>query len=174
MGVGRNLAYRKSFFLQNKGFTNILNVVGGDDDLYVNRHATGNNTAVSIWPNAVVRSIPKGTWKEFLRQKVRHLSVGSKYSFGFRLILGCFLLSWIITWFVGLPLLAEESLVLWVSGLLLFRVLMLTTVFYTSTKSLGERFELWLIPILDFVFSIYYISTGLAALLTKKVRWKKN
>jgi hypothetical protein len=35
MGVGRNLAYRKSTFLNNKGFGDYMNVTGGDDDLFV-------------------------------------------------------------------------------------------------------------------------------------------
>src|SRR5690606_33778770 len=38
MGVGRNLAYRKSKFLEEKGFNNFLHVTGGDDDLFVNQH----------------------------------------------------------------------------------------------------------------------------------------
>ncbi len=44
MGVGRNMAYRKSFFLEVKGFNNFLNVTGGDDDLFVNQHARGKET----------------------------------------------------------------------------------------------------------------------------------
>ncbi|NBP71584.1 MAG: glycosyltransferase, partial [Cytophagia bacterium] len=46
MGVGRNMAYRKSLFMNNKGFTNMLSYTGGDDDLFVNKHAKGSNTSV--------------------------------------------------------------------------------------------------------------------------------
>ena len=79
MGVGRNLAYRKSVFLENKGFNNFLRVTGGDDDLFVNQHATAKNTAVVWGEDALVYSFPKTTFREFYRQKVRHLSVGKKY-----------------------------------------------------------------------------------------------
>ena len=174
MGVGRNLSYRKSFFMEKKGFTNLLHVEGGDDDLYVNRHAVGSNTEVCLSADAVVRSVPKLTWKEFFHQKVRHLSVGKRYTFKFRAILGCFILSWLMTWFTGIPLLFQPEHLLWVGVLFAMRWIMLVIVFYDAARRLGDKFEVWTVPVLDFVFSIYYISTGLSALLTKKVRWKKN
>ncbi len=40
MGVGRNLAYRKNLFFQNKGFSSINNIPSGDDDLFINKVAT--------------------------------------------------------------------------------------------------------------------------------------
>ena len=36
MGIGRNLAYRKSLYLSHKGFTTQLNLQRGDDDLFIN------------------------------------------------------------------------------------------------------------------------------------------
>lgn len=44
MGVGRNLAYRKSTFFGNKGFSGILGQRAGDDDLFVNKVANRHNT----------------------------------------------------------------------------------------------------------------------------------
>jgi glycosyltransferase involved in cell wall biosynthesis len=174
MGVGRNLSYRKSFFMENKGFNNLLHVEGGDDDLYVSRHALGSNTEVCMGANSLVRSVPKLTWREFFHQKIRHLSVGKRYAFKFRVILGLFMISWLLTWFTAIPLFFHPELVLWTAGLFAFRWIMLVFVFQDASKRLGEKFEVWTVPILDFVFSIYYISTGVSALLTKKVRWKKN
>jgi glycosyltransferase involved in cell wall biosynthesis len=172
MGVGRNLAYRKSFFLEKKGFVNMLRIVGGDDDLFVNRHATKQNAAMSVAPKAKVVSVPKTSWKAFFVQKIRHLSVGRHYTFRFKIILGLFMSSWVITWWLGLTLLVLNTMVVTVAGLLAARCLVLTIVFYNSARRLDEKFEVWTVPVLDFLFSIYYISTGLVALLTKKVRWK--
>src|SRR5690349_11485174 len=70
MGVGRNLAYRRSIFLDGKGFNNFLNVTGGDDDLLVNQHATATNTVVHVDENALVYSKPKLTWSTFFNQKI--------------------------------------------------------------------------------------------------------
>jgi len=79
MGVGRNLAYQKLFFLVRGGFRGFWHVTGGDDDLFVNRHATAANTVVVIHPDAHTYSIPKTSWRAYLRQKIRHLSVGKLY-----------------------------------------------------------------------------------------------
>ena len=40
MGVGRNLAYRKSLFFKHKGFAKHNHIVSGDDDLFINQAAT--------------------------------------------------------------------------------------------------------------------------------------
>ncbi|MDW8296170.1 MAG: glycosyltransferase [Raineya sp.] len=79
MGVGRNLAYTKTLFLENKGFHKHLKIVGGDDDLFVNANANAHNTGVCIHPQAQVFSLPKRTWGAWFRQKKRHLSVGKYY-----------------------------------------------------------------------------------------------
>jgi hypothetical protein len=79
MGVGRNLAYRKSLFLDNRGFGPHLNLQSGDDDLFVNQLASRKNTRVNLSPGSITRSIPSATWKQFFKQKTRHLSTASHY-----------------------------------------------------------------------------------------------
>ena len=79
MGVGRNLAYRKTVFLENKGFGPHLNLQSGDDDLFVNLLARKENTYVNLAPESFTRSIPSGTWKEYRQQKTRHISTASLY-----------------------------------------------------------------------------------------------
>lgn len=180
MGVGRNLAYRKSLFLEKKGFNNYLHVMGGDDDLFVNQHAHGRNTKVQFHPEALVTSAPKTTWKSFFYQKLRHLSVGKRYKFKHKLLLGLFKLSWVLTLLIGLPVLGvllynrtyNELLYQIIIGVLVLRWVILAFCVGSITRKAGLRFTLWALPVLDFVYPIYYISTGLVASLTKKVRWK--
>lgn len=183
MGVGRNLAYRKSLFLSEKGFNNFLHVTGGDDDLFVNMHARGRNTRLEICPDSQVYSLPKTTWPSFKEQKIRHLSVGKRYRFSHRFLLGVFGASWIITWLAGpvaftwivalrgIPAFQEPEIYLvivpfvlrWILLLLLFKVML-------RKASLG--FALWTLPVLDFIYAIYYLSMGLMALTSKKIRWR--
>jgi glycosyltransferase involved in cell wall biosynthesis len=173
MGVGRNMAYRRSVFLESKGFNKLLPITGGDDDLFVNRHAKKSNTAVTILPASQMKSFPKTTWKSFYRQKVRHLSVGKHYKAGHRILLGMFLLTWMLTWFTGIPLAILSPLYLWVIGALIIRMLALIMTLYSISKKLGEPFEAWGVIPLDFIYGFYYLVTGLVALFTRKVRWKK-
>ncbi len=62
MGVGRNLAYRKSLFFANKGFASHARLVSGDDDLFVNEVATATN--ITIEPFAHTRSEAKDTFEK--------------------------------------------------------------------------------------------------------------
>lgn len=82
MGVGRNLAYKKGTFFRNEGFRGFLNERSGDDDLFVNKVATGQNTAIVCSPESITWSPPKTTWYEWLHQKRRHLSVSNHYKTG--------------------------------------------------------------------------------------------
>jgi glycosyltransferase involved in cell wall biosynthesis len=184
MGVGRNLAYRKSLFLEKKGFNNFLHVTGGDDDLFVNMHARGRNTRLEIASEAQTNSFPETSWKTFYEQKIRHLSVGKRYRFSHRFLLGVFSASWIVTWicvliaatwgitsFAGFlaPLPLEfyyifiPFILRWILFFLLFR---------TMLNKASLKFGLWALPILDFIYAIYYLSTGLVALTTKKIQWR--
>lgn len=173
MGTGRNLAYRKKLFLDNKGFHDHLSVMGGDDDLFVNRHSTRTNTAVSMGPESLVYSIPKASLTTFLHQKLRHLSVGKYYRWRDRWRLGVFMATWVLTWFIVLPVMiqpeARESF-LWAGFLL--REFVLIMLIHRASRTLGGPFESWKTPVLDINFAIYYLGTGLVALVSKRSRWK--
>jgi cellulose synthase/poly-beta-1,6-N-acetylglucosamine synthase-like glycosyltransferase len=172
MGVGRNLAYRRQLFLESKGFNDHLDIIGGDDDLFVNRHATSANVAVAIGPGVVVHSVPKKTWRELFYQKLRHLSVGKRYKAADRFLLGLFSITWILspfTW-VAMPFLGIQWSI--VGGLIVLRLVLLCTVFNVAPRILGEPFEAWKVPFLDFIYAFYYLVAGPIALVTKRVRWK--
>jgi glycosyltransferase involved in cell wall biosynthesis len=172
MGVGRNLAYRKSLFLDTKGFNNYLDVVGGDDDLFVNEHATRSNVSLALGESVLVHSKPEATWSRYFYQKLRHLSVGKHYKFSDRLILGIFTLSWILTWIAALPLAIFSPWAGWLMGLFVLRWICQSVAFEAASRKLGEPFESWKVPILDFIYAFYYLVAGPVALLSKKVRWK--
>ena len=89
MGVGRNLAYKTNLFLLIGVFIRTRNVMGGDDDLFINEVATGRNTAVCLSPETFMWSKPKETWAEWRHQKRRHLNVGKYYKPGNKLRLAC-------------------------------------------------------------------------------------
>lgn len=173
MGTGRNLAYRKALFLDNKGFHGHLSVTGGDDDLFVNRHARRTNTAVAWGADSLMRSVPKRSWKSFLYQKLRHLSVGKRYRFRDRFRLGLFNLSWILTWALVAPLMIQaEGLDNYLVLGFVARQGVLIMLIHQASRKLGEPYDAWKTPLLDFQYAIYYLGTGLSALLSKRIRWK--
>ncbi|MDQ3682655.1 MAG: glycosyltransferase, partial [Bacteroidota bacterium] len=137
MGVGRNLAYRKNLFFQNKGFSSINHIPGGDDDLFINQVATKSNTAVSIDPESFTLSIPKKAWKDWKRQKNRHYSTGKFYKTSHQLLLGLYTGSF----FLFYPLLLASLLFFdwrWALIPLFARMIIQAVIWKKAMKQLDE------------------------------------
>lgn len=178
MGIGRNLAYTKSLFLDNKGFHKFQRVVGGDDDLFINTVANGQNTTVALGADTLVYSLPKKTWLEWWQQKRRHLSVGRYYRTSDRLWLGLNTFVGIAALLLtGVSLLAALITLHWAAALILAAILLLRwgllgTITYLCAKQLGDRFNIIWYPLLDISYTVYYFMAGLSVLISKKVEWK--
>ncbi|HET6995643.1 MAG TPA: glycosyltransferase [Chitinophagaceae bacterium] len=156
MGVGRNLSYKKDLFLRNKGFSSINHIPSGDDDLFINKVATGKNTAVIIDPEAITRSNPKKTWRDWRKQKARHYTTAKFYKRKHKFLLGLYT----ATQFLFYPLLAATIIFYdWriAVGLFGLRVLIQGYVLYKSMKKMEEQ-DLWpWFLALDIWMFLYYI-----------------
>jgi glycosyltransferase involved in cell wall biosynthesis len=172
MGVGRNIAHRKSFFLENKGFRSHLKVTGGDDDLYVNENANKKNTGVAVGPKTLVYSYPKSDWASYFTQKKRHLSVGKLYKFSDKFKLNLLAVSQLLFWitFIILMITWKEPYIV-LAGFLV-RIVILCSIFYRSSRKLGDNFSMWLVPGFDLLFVFYYFVTGYLAFFSKNIKWK--
>ena len=171
MGVGRNLSYSKSLFLSKKGFHGFQDLVGGDDDIFVNKYANSSNTSTVLSPDSLIASIPKLTVSDFFIQKTRHLSVGKHYSLKSKIILGVFTLSWILTWgLLPFEIISTQNLAL-LGILILGRYLLMGLTFTIFIKKSGAKLNLLGLMLLDFMFVLYYFVTGIRALLIKRVKW---
>ncbi len=186
MGVGRNLAYRTKTFFDNRGFYAHMNVLGGDDDLFVNEVATGRNTAVCLDPDTFMWSEPKRTWADWRIQKRRHLNVGKFYRMGHKIRLGLLVGSHVVTWLLALvigvavlvkmqidPSFApDEWLLLWSAmGLFAARLLLFWAIVGRVSYRLGHTVHWLLMPAMDLILGIYY---GLAGLKTGLRRRQKT
>lgn len=79
MGIGRNMAYRKELFFDNKGYSSILGVDGGEDDLFINHTASKYKTGVLLSPESIMNtdSVTKfSTWRLL---KSKHIYTGQFY-----------------------------------------------------------------------------------------------
>ena len=140
MGVGRNLAYRKETFFEHGGFSDLMTEGAGDDDLFVNKVATKHNTAIVCTPESVTWSVPKRTWKSWLQQKRRHLSVSGAYNTRSKghlmrepLARGVFYLLFVVLMVIGSPLVMSAAFVLF-----LLRMLLLMSMLDVSARRLGQ------------------------------------
>ncbi|MDP4215351.1 MAG: glycosyltransferase [Bacteroidota bacterium] len=155
MGVGRNLSYKKDLFFRNKGFSGINHLPGGDDDLFINKVATKDNTNIVIDPETFTLSEPKQTFSEWFRQKARHYSTSKYYRPSHKFLLGLYSFSHILFYplFIG-ALLYDWQLALPVFGA---RLLVQGLIYYRVMSKLQEKdlFAWWWL--LDLWMFVYYL-----------------
>ncbi|AFM03685.1 glycosyl transferase [Bernardetia litoralis DSM 6794] len=199
MGVGRNLAYKKSVFMSSvetpttaevfppmtNTFEKIASQMGGDDDLIFSEKRFYKNVGVCL--NGQTESKAPQNFKEWLHQKRRHLAVGTKYSFRQKVISSIYPLS-IFSWYIAFlgflingfyEVLAYEFF----RQLLFFSIL---HIFYNQIQNnyLLSRFnhKNFLINFLreffitffcfEFVFIFYYFVVGMGAVFFPPKKWK--
>lgn len=138
MGVGRNLAYRRSVFFINKGFGSHNHIVSGDDDLLVNTIATGKNTSVEFRKETHTRSVPCSGINEWILQKKRHLTTAPFYKFRDKFILITEPLTRILLYTSFIVLLSFTFLWPWVLAVFGLRVITQFIVFTLVQKKLNE------------------------------------
>lgn len=74
MGVGRNMAFRKKLFFDNKGFSSILNIEDGEDNVFINKIVTKENTAVIISEESMTVSNVINRFSTWRSAKTKYLT----------------------------------------------------------------------------------------------------
>jgi len=172
MGVGRNMAYRKSLFFRQNGFISHYRIQSGDDDLFINKAATGKNTRIEIQAEAHTDSAPKSSLNEWLRQKRRHLQTGGYYKPMHKFALGVFAITQVLFWVLAILLLVmwyQPYIVLGLVALRLFSQLFITG---KVMKKLSEKGFLFLVPLFELFLMIISPFLAFANMLNKPVKWR--
>lgn len=138
MGVGRNMAYRRSVFFENKGFGSHSHIISGDDDLLVNAIARGRNTTVELRPETHTRSIPCSDLNQWILQKKRHLTTAPYYKFRDKFLLFLEPLTRILCYVSFIVLLCFMYLWPWVIAVFALRLMIQVIVFVLVGKKLNE------------------------------------
>ncbi len=159
MGVGRNLSYKKSLFLKNKGFIKHYNIASGDDDLFIGEVAKKQNTKISIHPESFVFSEPKKSLKRWIRQKRRHLSTGKKYKRRIKWLLATFSITQWLFYIMMAVLFFMNIAPLAVIVLYLLRAVSQQVVYKKIADKLNEKqmfvYSLFLEPLFIFLMPLF-------------------
>ena len=172
MGVGRNLAYKKSLFFQNKGFATHLHIPSGDDDLFIQEVATKDNVAIQILEESHTTSQVMDSWKEWIYQKRRHITTSKYYKKKHKILLAVWPFTQILFWFLSIPLFILFPNIYIILSLFLFRILVYYFVYNKSMKSLKVKDLYPYFPLIEF---FYLLAQGFFVLLNlfyKPKRWK--
>ena len=172
MGVGRNLAYTKSLFFENKGFASHQHIMSGDDDLFVQEVATDENTAICLDPDSFTMSDGPHGIQDWLKQKTRHLGTGNLYLNKFKLLLGIYALSQLAVFIVAIALLIIYPQMWYLgTGILLLKWIVQWIIMYGPSKRLGYIKVGYALPYYDVLYTIYLLFFGLARPFLKPKKW---
>jgi glycosyltransferase involved in cell wall biosynthesis len=172
MGVGRNLSYRKSLFLQHKGFVSHYGISSGDDDLFIAEVANKRNTEIELHPDTFVYSKPKTSFVEWWKQKKRHLSTSKEYKKGIKFLLGLFGLSQLLFYALFVALLVFKVDWRFVSGIFLLRFVTQIIVHKKVTTLLNESALCIFSLLWEVVHVLIMPLLTLAGLFAKQSKWK--
>jgi len=172
MGVGRNMAYRKSLFYEEKGFTSHYNIHSGDDDLFINRAATRKNTRIIVNPESFTLSQPKKSFKEWWTQKKRHLSTGRYYRWRHKFLLGLYTLSMVLFYAFFVLLLALNYTIFPVMALFIMRLVIQLFIFHKTLARLNERGIWLLVPSFEIILILINTVLTFSAFMSKETKWK--
>ncbi len=171
MGVGRNLAYKRSLFFEQNGFQSHLHIPSGDDDLFINAVAKGKNTAIAIGEKYRTISLAHESFSDWFYQKRRHLTTGKLYKFKHLFILGLWDISTFLFFVLGLIFLVLNFQTLVIASFLAWRVLSQLVLTKKSMLLLGEKKLLLLSPILELFLLISNPVITIINTFSKKRKW---
>ena len=171
MGVGRNLAYKKSLFFQHKGFASHMHLQSGDDDLFVNQAATKSNVAVCLTADSIVYTPAKTTWSGYFRQKLRHYGVGSEYKKSNRISISMQSISGMLFYVLGITLACLNTLPLYVAGIAALRILPLMVIYFKAMKRLQVKDLYWTWILQDLIFYLFIPFWSILVVFSSKKRW---
>ncbi|WP_432712724.1 glycosyltransferase, partial [Pedobacter sp.] len=172
MGVGRNLAYKKSLFFNNRGFASHMHIPSGDDDLFVNANATAQNTSIRINPDTQVWTEPETSFGAYLRQKKRHFGAGKLYKCKHKFILSSQILIQFLFYITLIAGCFFKALWYPAIGIFVFSIVVRCFVYPKLLKRLNYPGLAWCFPILDILLFIFLVFNGILSIFVKKAQWK--
>ncbi len=170
MGVGRNLSYKRGIYYENKGFSSLNHLLGGDDDLFINKVATPKNTNVVVDPDTFMYSDGAKHMSDWWKQKSRHYSTSKYYKPSHKFWLGLYATTQVLFW----PLLAAAAFNNWMYALpfLAARWLIMGMVFGKAMHRLRENDLIPIFWILDIWQFFYHLIFSVTLWIKPQIKWK--
>ena len=174
MGVGRNLMYRKKLFREVGGFNDHDHLLSGDDDLFINKAANSKNVRIALESESFMYSEGKQSWKDYYRQKTRHLTTGKHYNLKHQILLGLYSLSHFLYYIGGIALLILNFSTIFVVVILvhLVRISIIILWYRAIFKKLQDKSLIYWVPFFDLGLLLYYLVFSPVLITGNTNRWK--
>lgn len=170
MGVGRNLAYKRSLFFNNKGFATHIHIPSGDDDLFIQQIANKDNVEIEVNNQYHTISEPIISWKKWFYQKRRHISTSSEYKFKFKFLLSLYPLVQLIFWILFFILVSNE-LSLFIVLIIFFKLIPTYYLYYDIMKKLSVFDLYFLHPIYEVLFLLIQVKFVILNFISQPKKW---
>lgn len=170
MGVGRNILYPRKLFQQEDPFKDQKHIPYGDDDLWVQQASSIGKVVVNTEKASQVFSSPATSWKQWFKQKHRHLSAAHHYQMKAWWQPGLYAMALISHWFL-LPFLIVLPLDNMMCAVFILGLAVRWDAYRRWTSRLGDRdTDLWY-PFLEVGYALYLAGMGVITIVAKKQTW---
>ena len=173
MGVGRNMAYKKSLFFDNKGFAKHLHIPSGDDDLFIQEVAKKDNVSVEINTNAHTTSSVIESWKNWSYQKRRHITTAPLYKTKFKVLLSVYPYAQFFFWAAFIWLSILKAPIILIITLLGVKLITSYMVNYKPMRQLNTIDLYWFHPIYEVIYLLVQGIFVLLNLVNKPKKWSR-
>ena len=171
MGVGRNLGYTTELFFGNKGPRKHNHLMSGDDDLFINEVARGNNTTVIADPRSFMFTRPSPDLLAWIRRKRRHYTTAVHYRFGHQVLLMLLPLARLVFWAAVIYLLVRAQWREAAIGLAV-ELAVLLPITTLAMRRLQAGALAWFALPLEWLFLLLDPLLYASTILVKPKRWK--
>ena len=172
MGIGRNLAYRKSLFYKSKGFISHYKLQSGDDDLFINRVATKNNTCIEIHPDSFLNASFIPSFSLWFGKKKQQINIAKYFKTRTKFLRAKFRYSLLTFYGLMATLLALNYGALIVLALFILRLFTQLFIIKKCASVLSERKLLLISPLLELLLMFLQIFARISNVFIKQDRWK--
>ncbi len=173
MGVGRNLAYKKSLFFDNKGFANHIHIPSGDDDLFIQEVANSTNVSIEISEDSHTTSEVIENWSDWIYQKRRHISTAPYYKLKFKVLLALYPYAQLFFWISIALLFVFKAKLIYTLILISIKLMTSYLVNYRSMKQLKVLDLYWIHPLYEIFHILLQGFFVLLNLFRKPYKWSK-
>ena len=173
MGVGRNLAYKKSLFFKNKGFASHIHIPSGDDDLFIQEVAKKNIVTIEMSKDTHTRSEVVESWKEWIYQKRRHISTAPFYKPKFKILLILYPSIQVLFWSCIILLFITKSSIYIILSLLGLKLFSSYLINYNPMKRLGVLDLYWIHPLYEIGYLLIQGNFVLLNMFSKPKKWNR-
>ena len=157
MGVGRNLAYTKTLWQQTNGFEKDMDILSGDDDLFIANAANSNNVEISANNESFTYSVPKKSFLDFIKQKSRHLTTSKRYSFINSFLSSAELISRSIFYCFAVLSLFFQKLLIFSIILVIIRLILIYIINIPIRKKLNNKIPFHYFILFDIFATLFYL-----------------